>query len=186
MEFAQWFSEMEQQPLPDARQFSYIACVLSLKAQETLELEVEKWLPQAFENKIVDFKIIPPGWSWRTHHTTVIPPAVMIEDMEACRQFFGEIVPLTVTGIGVNENIIAVTIHPQKPLPFKGAITPHITIAHSRAVQPKDSNSMLMNRKNVHQFSATEVISVFSAVKKDQITIWPPKRFDMAISIRVA
>lgn len=188
MKFAQWFSEMDQQtPLPDARQFSYIACVLSRQEQKVLEGEVENWISQAFDNKIIDkFKAIPSGWSWRTHHMTVIPPNLMAEDMETCRQFFGEDVPLTITHVGLNENIVAVMVHVQKPLPFKGVAIPHITIAHSRAVMPKDSSNMLMDRKNIHQFSATGLTSVFSAVKKDQTTLWPPERYAMAIPVRVA
>jgi len=172
MKFSQWFNEMEQQSaMPDAKQFSYLACVLDLISQRHLEAVVIK---QGHD--------IPSGWTIRAHHMTVkFNP--LTQDMEAYKQFFGEDVHLAVTGIASDDNCVAVTVKPLASFPMTG--TPHITVAHSRSVSPVYSNNLLSDRSKIHQIETVDLNSIFAAVKKDQRSIWPEKLFPLAVSSKV-
>jgi hypothetical protein len=192
MKFAQWFNEVEQQPnqeapLPDARQFSYIACVLDIRSQENLEGVAKKWF-------IENYGGIPPNWSWRAHHMTVLfrKSGLVAEDMETYRKFFGQDIKLIVAGIAAGDTsgnpkspeIMAVVVRPQVPFPMMNAV-PHITVAHSRAVGPDASNALLTHNNLIRHIDTTELNSVFAAVNKDQRSIWPEKSFDLAIPVKV-
>ena len=184
MNFAQWFTEMDQQePLPDARQFSYIACVLGEVAQRTLEGHAKTWYEEKSGHSWPS-----TGWSWRTHHMTVLyrRGGLITEDLEKYRPFFGEDVNLMVTGIAFDDKCIALTVRPSVSFPIQAA-RPHITIAHdSHAVGPEYSNTLLMDNNKIHAVDGYSVPSVFSAVKKDQKTTWPYRGFAMASPIRVS
>lgn len=179
MKFSQWFAEMEQQnPMPDAKQFSYLACVLDLMSQNHLESVVRKWL-------LAQGKDFPSDWTIRAHHMTVKfrNGGLLNEDMEAYRQYFGEDVKLTVTGVAADDNCVAVTVKPSVGFPMQG--NPHITVAHSRSVSPVYSNALLADRNKIQRIETVELNSVFAAVKKDQRSIWPEKPFPLAVPVKV-
>lgn len=180
MKFAQWFTEEEGQPLPDARQFSYIACVLDLMSQNHLEAVVKKWSLEKLGHGI------PPDWLWKAHHMTVMfrQGGLLAQDLETYKHFFGQNVKLNVTGIAADDNCIAVTVKPDATFPLQNA-RPHITVAHSRSVSPVYSNTLLMDKKNIHTTEGVEINSVFAAVKKDQKSIWPEKPFPLAIASKM-
>lgn len=178
MKFAQWFAEMDQQqPLPDPRQFSYLACVLDLMSQNHLEPMAEKWSMEKLGHGI------PPNWRWRAHHMTVLPPrsgGLQTQDLEAYKAFFGEIVRLHVTAIAADDKCIAITVRAD-PANFKIVpAIPHITIAHSNDVSPVYSNNLLMDRNKIHPLEGTELLSTFVAVKKNQSDVWPMPGFQIA------
>lgn len=179
MKFSQWFNEMEA-AMPDARQFSYIACVLDLISQNHLEAVARKWM---LENVGHD---IPPDWSIRAHHMTVLfrQGGLLITDMETYRTFFGQDVHLNINGIASDDNCVAVTVKPSVNFPMQNSI-PHITVAHSRAVSPNYSNTLLMDKNKFHHTDSSSLNSVFAAVKKDQKSIWPEKAFPLAIPVKV-
>lgn len=179
MKFAQWFFETDS-PLPDARQFSYIACVLDLLSQQHLEAATKKWFFEKLGHGM------PPDWTWRAHHMTVLyrKGGPLTQDLETYRQFFGQDVKLIVTGIAADDNCVAVKVRPNQNIPLQNA-NPHVTVAHSRSVGPEYSNTLLMNNRDVQQFEITELNSVFAAVKKDQKSIWPEKAFPLAIPVKV-
>jgi hypothetical protein len=172
MKFSQWFNEMEQQSaMPDAKQFSYLACVLDLISQKHLEAVVIK---QGHN--------IPSGWNIRAHHMTVkFNP--LIQDMETYKQYFGEDVHLVVTGIASDDKCIAVTVKPSIAFPMTGK--PHITIAHSSSVSPVYSNNLLSDDKKFSKIETVDLNSVFAAVKRDQVSIWPEKPFPLAIPSQI-
>jgi hypothetical protein len=182
MKFAQWYAEMDQQePLPDAKQFSYIACVLGKNTQTSLEGHAKNWYTEQSGNPL------PTDWTWRTHHMTVLfrKSGLLTEDLEMYRQFFGEDVNLMVTGIAFNKECIALTVRPTVGFQIQPAI-PHITVAHSHAVGPEYSNTLLMTRTNIHAVDGYSFPTVFSAVKKNQYTTWPARGFAMAVPSRVS
>ncbi len=176
MKFSQWFNEMEQQSaMPDAKQFSYLACVLDLMSQNHLEAVVRKWL-------LAQGHDIPSDWTIRAHHMTVkFNP--LTQDMETYKQYFGEDVHLTVTGIASDDNCVAVTVKPSASFPMNGL--PHITVAHSRSVSPVYSNNLLSDRSKIHQIETVDLNSIFAAVKRDQRSIWPEKSFPLAVPVKV-
>lgn len=178
MKFAQWFAEMDQQ-LPDAMQFSYIACVLDLMSQDNLEAFAKKWSFEKLGHGIAS------DWTYRAHHMTVLfrQGGILIEDLESYKQFFGEDVKLAVTGIAADDNCIAVTVKPKSSFPMKS--TPHITVAHSRAVSPVYSNTLLMDCNKIYAVDSIELNSVFAAVKKHQKSIWPEKSFPLALPTKI-
>lgn len=182
MNFAQWFAEEEQiaPPTPDARQFSYIGCVLDLMSQNHLEGVAKKWAIEKLGHGI------PPDWTWRAHHMTVLfrQGGLTMQDMETYRALFGQDVKLHVNAIAADDNCIAVTVRPEPSFPLQNSI-PHITVAHSKAVSPVYSNTLLMDRNNIHPVDAVELNSVFAAVKKDQRSIWPEKAFPLAINAKI-
>lgn len=181
MKFAQWFAEMDQQQsLPDPRQFSYLACVLDLTSQGELEAMAEKWALEKMAHGI------SPNWRWRSHHMTVLPPrsggGLLIQDLEAYKPFFGEMVRLHVTGIAANDKVIAVTVRPD-PANFKIVpAVPHITVAHSNEVRPFVSNNLLMDRSKIYQFEGAELRSTFFAVgpEKAGSQVWPAPKVAVA------
>jgi hypothetical protein len=177
MDFAKWMEE--QSALPDARQFSYIACVLDKISQDHLEAAARKWL---FENFGHD---VPPDWTWRSHHMTVLfrQGGILTTDLEKYRNFFGEDVKLHITGIAADDNIMAARVQPSEKFEIQAAV-PHITIAHSKRVGPNDSNRLLMDQGKIQAAQAVELISVFAAVKRDQVSIWPEKSFPLATPVR--
>lgn len=179
MKFLQWYTEMEQQSaMPDAKQFSYLACVLDLMSQNHLESVVRKWL-------LAQGKDFPPDWTIRAHHMTVKfrNGGLLNEDMEAYRQYFGEDVKLMVTGVAADENCVAVTVKPSVGFPMQA--NPHITVAHSRSVSPVYSNTLLADRNKIQRIETVELNSIFAAVKKDQRSIWPEKPFPLAVPVKV-
>lgn len=177
MNFSKWYAEMDQQnaPLPDARQFSYLACVLDLLSQNHLEAVVRKWLLSQGQ----DF---PADWTIRAHHMTV-KFGVTTQDMEIYKQYFGEDVHLIVAGIAYDKNCVAVKVKPSVNFPMQP--NPHITVAHSRAVSPVYSNTLLADPHNIKHIDTVDLNSVFAAVKKDQKNIWPEKLFPLAVPVKV-
>lgn len=178
MKFSQWFAEMDQQqPLPDPRQFSYLACVLDLTGQTHLEALAEKWAMEKMGHSI------PPNWRWRSHHMTVLPPrsgGLTLPDLELYKPFFGQMVKLHVTAIAADDKCMAVTVRAD-PANFKiVAPVPHITVAHSNDVSPVYSNNLLMDRSKIHALDTTELLSTFVAVKRNQSDVWPMPRFQIA------
>jgi hypothetical protein len=176
MKFAQWFNENEltgQTPqthpetLPDPRQFSYIACVLDLPEQGKLERDVMEWI------KLTPQGSIPPNWTWRAHHMTVKPPGVSSADLERYRQFFGQIVHLTVYEIAANDKCVAVKVKPDKAFPIVAQV-PHITVAHSNEVKPQYSNDLFGLVKSF-PVPPRAYQSSFVAVMRDQRNVWPDK-----------
>jgi hypothetical protein len=186
MKFAQWFAEVDGQVmLPDPLQFSYLACVLDLINQEHLKGLVKNWI---FNNT---GHSVPPDWTWRAHHMTVKPPGVTMKDMETYRAFFGQPVQLTITQIAYNGKVagsgsggedvgtcIAVKVKPNVSFPM--TIVPHVTVAHSRAVQPRVSNDLLADSHNIYAIDTLVIPSVFVAVYKDQQSVWPTQNYQLA------
>jgi Fungal tRNA ligase phosphodiesterase domain len=168
MNFTQWVEE-QGLPLPDARQFSYIACVLDVLSQDHLEGMAEKWFLEKFSHSF------PPNWRWRSHHMTVLfrIGGILTEDMEAYRPMFGQSVQLHITGIAANDVCAAVVVKPNKTFNVSNPI-PHVTIAHSKSVGPNESNRLLADTNNIQRLNeVVELNSVFVAVKKDQVHVWP-------------
>lgn len=168
MNFTKWVEE-QGLPLPDARQFSYIACVLDINSQNHLEGMAEKWFLEKFNHSL------PPNWRWRSHHMTVLfrRGGLLTEDMEAYRSMFGQSVQLHITGISASDTCAAVTVRPNKSFNIINP-RPHITIAHSNSVSPDKSNCLLDDSKNIQKLNeAVELQSVFVAVKRDQTHVWP-------------
>lgn len=170
MKFAQWFMENEltpqpEQQLPDARKFSYIACVLYLMEQEKLENNVLKWI------QLTPQHAIPPNWTWRAHHMTVKPPGVSAQDLEAYKLFFGQTINLTITELAANDKCVAVKVKPDKVFRIISD-PPHITIAHSNEVKPQYSNDLFKIVQSVPVPHLT-VQAVFVAVMRDQQSSWP-------------
>jgi len=180
MNFAQWF-EMEQTPLPDARQFSYIGCVLDLMSQEHLEGFAKKWSFEKLGHSI------PPDWTYRAHHMTVLfrQGGLVMQDLETYRDLFGQDIQLAVTAIAADDNCLAVVVKPNKSFPMQNS-QPHITVAHSKSVSPVYSNNLLMDRNKIHQVNPVSLNSVFAAVKKDQKSIWPEKSFPLAMPSKIS
>lgn len=181
MEFAKWFMENDAASMmPDARQFSYIGCVLDQMSQNHLEGVVKKWAMEQMGHGI------PPDWIWRAHHMTVMfrQGGLTTQDLETYRAFFGQDVKLHVNGLAADDNCIAVVVKPDPSFPMQNKI-PHITVAHSKSVSPVYSNTLLMDRNKIHPVSSVELTSVFAAVKKDQHSIWPEKSFPLAVNSRI-
>lgn len=178
MKFAQWYAEMDQQ-LPDPRQFSYLACVLDAGSQTQLENLAEKWAVEKLGHGI------PPDWRWRSHHMTVLPPrsggGLLMPDLEAYKDLFGQMVKLHITGISADEKCMAVTVSSTPSFKIIPAI-PHITVAHSNNVGPVCSNNLLTNRSNIHLLESVELISTFCAVKSEKLgsEVWPTPRVAIA------
>jgi len=103
--------------------------------------------------------------------------------LEKYRNFFGEDVKLHITGIAADDNIMAARVQPSEKFEIQAAV-PHITIAHSKRVGPNDSNRLLMDQGKIQAAQAVELISVFAAVKRDQVSIWPEKSFPLATPVR--
>ncbi len=103
--------------------------------------------------------------------------------METYKQYFGEDVHLTITGIASDDNCVAVTVKPSVAFPMTGI--PHITVAHSRSVSPVYSNNLLSDRSKIHQIETVDLNSIFAAVKRDQRSIWPEKSFPLAVPVKV-
>jgi hypothetical protein len=187
MKFAQWFAEVDGQAmLPDPIQFSYLACVLDEIHHDHLKSLVNEWMTANTGHSV------PPDWIWRAHHMTVKPPGVTMKDMEIYRSFFGQPVQLSVTQIAYNgkvagrgsggENVgtcIAVKVKPNVSFPM--TTVPHITVAHSRAVQPRVSNDVLADSRNIYAINTAMILpSVFVAIYKDQETEWPKQNYKLA------
>ncbi len=179
MNFAQWVENEMTLPLPDAKQFSYIACVLDEMSQTHLESATKKWFFEFFGHDV------PPSWSWRCHHMTVLfrQGGILTEDLEKYRQYFGDNVVLHIKAIVADDNAVAALVRPNINFPIQNPI-PHITIAHSKSVSPVYSNSLLLNREKFHKVETVDVNSVFAAVKKNQTDIWPEKPFKLASPVK--
>jgi len=151
---------------PDARQFAYIGCVLEKISQNHLIGVARKLFMEQ------NGRDIPTDWNFRAHHMTVKfkPQAA---DMQALQQFMGQKVELHVLNFASDDNCCAVTVSSNPKLPINNGI-PHITIAHSKAVSPVYSNTLLQNRSEmIAAHDNTALISLLLAVKHDQSKVWP-------------
>jgi len=154
-----------EQMTPDARQFAYIGCVLEKISQNHLIGLARKLFLQQ------NGRDIPMDWTFRAHHMTVKfkpQPA----DMQALHQFMGQKVELHVVNFVSDENCCAVTVSSNPKLPVSNGIS-HITIAHSKAVSPVYSNTLLQNGKIIAAYDNASLVSILLAVKHDQNKVWP-------------
>lgn len=167
MKFSLWFNEMEQQmALPDARQFAYIGCVLEKISQNHLiGLARKLFMEQNGRN-------IPMGWTFRAHHMTVkFKPQA--PDIQTLHQFFGQKVELHTVSFFSDDNCAAVTVSSTPALPITNG-TPHITIAHSKAVGPVYSNTLIQNKSRmIAAHDNVPLISILLGVQHDQSMVWP-------------
>lgn len=170
MNFAKWMEEQGQ--LPDARQFSYIACVLYKGSQDNLKRAAETWYSETFGTAF------PNDWIWKCHHMTVKPPGVQTSDLVKYQHLFGVDVKLTITGMAVDNIAFAAEVKPDIRFDIQPPVA-HITIAHSRNASPKDSNQLLAYRAGIKPAKPLMLESIFAAVKRDQRSIYPEKPLEV-------
>lgn len=152
--------------LPDARQFAYIGCVLEKISQNHLIGLARKLFMEQ------NGRDIPKDWTYRAHHMTVKfkPQAT---DFQALQQFFGQKIELAIGSFASDENCATILVSPSPRLPITNG-TPHITIAHSKAVGPVYSNTLLQNKaKIIPAHDNVALVSILLAVKHDQSRVWP-------------
>lgn len=173
MKFSIWLNEVEQQMTPDARQFAYIGCVLEKISQNNLiSIARELYNQQNGTN-------IPVNWTFRAHHMTVKfkPQAT---DMQVLHPFMGQKIELHVIRFASDKDCCAVTVSSNPKLPIING-TPHITIAHSKAVDPVYSNALIQDKsKIISAHDNTELISILLAVQHEQDNVWPKTVISLA------
>jgi hypothetical protein len=151
---------------PDAKGIAYLGCVLHRFNQVYLmEDLIQKLLLGSKGSGI------PQGWVKRGHHMTV-KFGPRSEDLKAYQNYFGKQFSLKLTNFAYDDHGIAVTV--KAPSEFKINGIPHITIAHSRDVGAKYSNTLLGTSANLKPILGdVTLISYFLAAMHDQNKTWP-------------
>lgn len=172
MNFAKWFTEMEQQPMvfPQRPQDYYLACVLDHPEQGSLK------------NFAMMHFNIPPDWFCKCHHMTV-KPNCNAADFETYKDFFDKEVQIKIKALAWDDDIIAAVVASTNPHVGGTNEIPHITIAHSGRVKPFYSNKMLANLTNIKPNTAFSkpLSSQFLAVlKSNQDQVWPATKVGLA------
>lgn len=170
MKFSQWLETAQN--VPDARNFTYLGCVLTETSQKHL-FGLAQRLYQSQMNTL-----IPKNWKCQSHHMTAkFKP--LLEDMRVYNNYFDKTIELKITGFAVDENCIAVTVTPEPYLPVANERA-HVTVAHSPNVRPVYSNTLLAKSKILP--ATGELSSIFLAIqqRQDQITVWPPTGVPLA------
>lgn len=157
-EFVQ--NKMSEQPI-DVKDVSYTACVLHKIAQQELLAQAEHILMEA-----EGISLRRPGWLIKAHHMTVLPPQPSQGDITAAMPYFGKEVQLTVTNWAADQFGFAVVVRPDMALPIKMAV-PHITIAHSKDVGAKYSNSLLMSKLKWNPVKEFTLQSFYAAIGRN-------------------
>ena len=175
MNFAKWYTEMEQSvTFPDPRKY-YLACVLNPLSQHNLKNFAEnKYLEQMSQR-------IPNNWVFKCHHTTVKFNCTL-QDFQKFQNLFEETIQIKVLYLAWDDNCIAAKIATHPTVPGDNS-DPHITIAHSNNVKADYSNAMLANKNNIKPQTnhEMELPSVFLAVLKyDQTKTWPVVNYPLA------
>jgi hypothetical protein len=172
MDFKSWLNLTEDDQAmqgdfnpPDAKGIAYLGCVLHRFSQTYLmEDLIQKLLLGSKGSGI------PQGWVKRGHHMTV-KFSPRSEDLTAYQAYFGKQFSLKLTNFAYDDHGIAVTV--KAPPEFKVQL-PHITIAHSRDVGAKYSNTLLSSSANLKPILGDiTLVSYFLAAMHDQNKTWP-------------
>lgn len=164
MKFTEWaeLRNDEEENMPDARQFKYLACILHTASQKELIRAGQRFV---LENT---GSLISPHWVGSAHHM-VVKSHPTISTMKSFKAKFGKPVMLTVEAFAHDARCLAAII--KSPLPTPGI--PHVVIAHSPEVQSNYANDMIKDRSLWKRFLEIDDLYTYLLGVRHDESVWP-------------